>query len=1492
MAAAGQRPYNGVTAEDTRSSASLTQQSSSTVNQAGSQSQSSVPYSIKYPISSLLQDPNAPLSILPTLPSLSSNAYLPQSITSLGTAFTSAGTLPPSAASSKSVAQRRSQAPPIVVNDVRKVSKSEFDQYLAEVAPAWDRWQRESRKGKQGTADLRHHHQSRPSTSSELGLGITSSKIQDQVPSPPKQLEELPPLDGVPQIFFDPSFNLSNPRTFDLVTERIKVSPNASPALSQDGFDHESASDTVPGVGPSTLADLATDQILQEKLSHYTAIIESHLVREIGLRSSSFFSALSNLQSLHQQGEDTLIKISELQQALSPDTPGVGSSAKRGLRILRAQARRRGLERIEESVRAVEDLWSGVEAVRAMVENGEWQGALEISEQIKDVYYGRSTEESHQRAQGPNSRTDASTSTISPNKAQINFQRIKSLEGVPQKLTLLRAQIAKSLEAEIIAVLEHELDTSIREFMTQNSAWKGKAREDTQPSADTKERTRERIRPVVQGLVRSGGLDAAIAAWRELALREVRSRVRQFLPASDSTPVVEEDDALAQLAIKSVSRSSLDMGTISEKSLSLAKRLRALSHEAFLELCKSTFLALLACIEVVNMHAQVLGDLIAHASLENRDKRTGSGSGNGAGAQTDLKDRQNSLSVPGEEDPSASDRLLSSPTTSSGKEPPSPRDDEAHLIDITDVVHAVAELANLRFSKVLGVRTETHNNLSLAQFLDVFDTTWAFVLRCEQVCQRMIVGLRGVIVGQAKSFLQALHQRRLMESAKLVENEQWVAADVEASTQKTVNLLLVAATSDPPEFRVGDRLSAGSADVSSSETASKEQTKQLDIDGRGYFAVSAGLSTLDMLSDYCMIVVNCPLLVTDTMTRVIEFLKVSHGIRYAQIYSDDTVPQSFNSRTCQVVLGAGAMRSAGLKNITAKNLALASQALSIMISLIPYIRELLRRHLTTKQAVMLTEFDKLKRDYQEHQNEIHAKLVAIMGDRLQVHSRTLALIDWEQPNEKPGPNPWVEQLVKENVTLHRVLSRLLSPDTVTFIMRHVFDALESRLKEEFGKIPLKSDAAKEKLLTDATFLHNKLGDLQGLDLASPGRVLIDLVQSKTVDKPSTPTLSSAAPAQGSNASTTSVGTSRSSGDTPDLSHSDTPARTSLEQPPTPVIGTANTSVLPQSQASTAPPTPDPSGARRSSDAHVAPSPNVPLSGAPAKKKTIAERLAEMAKRGHRPASTVTHPATPKTDSGLVSSATTASSVAGSPVPRSSFEAQPSAQLADGAVSAQMETSAQPTRSDRDHLDELVRSPKPQSSGGFDDRENAHTQRALALVAPTDEANIDDGSVEAQTEGAVPAPASSSPSTATGAVPTVAEAESAEILTSLPSEATRDEADSNDSDKATDAKEDASVARNPVEIELQEAESILAETDTRKTEIAKHENAVSTDETDGILAEVDNLVAEDQQRTGSTSATLDENSGGGDALSVKADNATSGAMKTDIDVEEVEESSFL
>ena len=204
--------------------------------------------------------------------------------------------------------------------------------------------------------------------------------------------------------------------------------------------------------------------------------------------------------------------------------------------------------------------------------------------------------------------------------------------------------------------------------------------------------------------------------------------------------------------------------------------------------------------------------------------------------------------------------------------------------DVADVLHAAAELANLRFSKVIGVRSDVHAQLPLEDFVAIFDASWDFVVQCEVLCQRMIVGLRGVMVRQAKAFLTAFHQKRLTDSARLVENEQWAACDVEPRTRRVVGLVLQSAVSDPLELllgkrkeeriaRIGTTASNGAAQDGESdmETAS---TKQLDIEGREYFAVSAGLAGVDGLVDYLMVVMNCPLLTTDAMSKVVEYMKV------------------------------------------------------------------------------------------------------------------------------------------------------------------------------------------------------------------------------------------------------------------------------------------------------------------------------------------------------------------------------------------------------------------------------------------------------------------------------------------------------------------------------------------------------------------------------------------------------------------------------------------
>ena len=144
-----------------------------------------------------------------------------------------------------------------------------------------------------------------------------------------------------------------------------------------------------------------------------------------------------------------------------------------------------------------------------------------------------------------------------------------------------------------------------------------------------------------------------------------------------------------------------------------------------------------------------------------------------------------------------------------------------------------------------------------------------------------------------------------------MENEQWAQVEVPAASQRWADLLVECAVGNPPEFVPQQPRLQNGADEATSPHGSPPtvgSSKQLLVEGRPYFVVGATLKAIEMLLDYLKVIMNLSLLTTDAMSRTIEYLK------------------AFNSRTCQVVLGAGAMRSAGLKNITAKHLGMRHTA--------------------------------------------------------------------------------------------------------------------------------------------------------------------------------------------------------------------------------------------------------------------------------------------------------------------------------------------------------------------------------------------------------------------------------------------------------------------------------------------------------------------------------------------------------------------------------------
>jgi vacuolar protein sorting-associated protein 54 len=98
----------------------------------------------------------------------------------------------------------------------------------------------------------------------------------------------------------------------------------------------------------------------------------------------------------------------------------------------------------------------------------------------------------------------------------------------------------------------------------------------------------------------------------------------------------------------------------------------------------------------------------------------------------------------------------------------------------------------------------------------------------------------------------------------------------------------------------------------------------------------------------------------------------------------------------------------------------------VMIALTPSLKDCVGQYMPEKHMVLLTEFDRAVNDFKGHQQEIHVKLVAIMNERFSIHVKAMQVIQWDI-DETTGKqaNIYMETLVKETMTLHKVLSKYL-----------------------------------------------------------------------------------------------------------------------------------------------------------------------------------------------------------------------------------------------------------------------------------------------------------------------------------------------------------------------------------------------------------------------------------------------------------------------------------
>ncbi|KAF2467935.1 Vps54-domain-containing protein [Lindgomyces ingoldianus] len=967
--------------------------------------------------------------------------------------------------------------PPVTLTNVPHIEPSAFSSYLSQVGGLYDAFQRAkaevdgtapqifrrdtSKKDEFADALERGFQAGSPAPPrlSTSGLSPVSSPQAKRRSSGSKRaLPTITPLSTIPNVYFDENFHLENPRTFDIVSERSEV---VRPPQTKTSDDIKAANGSLDVPQPPGRKALATNAILQEKLSWYMDTVEVHLISSISTASTSFFAALGSLRELHWEASESVAKIKTIREDLSrlDEQMAIG-----GLKIVEMKRRRENLRRLTDATDQLQAVVLGLSYCDEVVDNG----ALEVAMARLDIV--------ERLICGTLDMTDPSTTAWIQSRlpsTPIDLRNLRALHGVSEGIHQLKLRIGKGFEARFLETLLADLRQHIKSVSSQDTLkrWitasqRARGEHSRMQSVlpaylKTDARFRSDLRANLVGLSGSNFTGQAAAAFRDAIVREMKVLIRHHLPSST------DDDAESMTSVSTRSSRAYNQ---QDKNSILARNLRAMDPADAEEFFINIFTDIGEALRRLSIQVKVLLDVTSGVSTPPPS----------SGGWKSPPRSPNLGSIDG--------YMGSGRNTPDPNNPNGLQEELMQALDMSSLLGQAVDAAQTQATKLLKVRSEATTHLPLDRFLRYFNLCRLFADECEAVSGRSGAALKGVVNNHIIDFVSRFADIEKQQLAQAMDSDRWEPKDFEQTDNAVLSRILQGMTNDHAEWvKAGALLSEippttnGTATTETNGTA-KEKPKNPHpaiVDEERYIISESSTVVLRGIDRFETLLAIIPSMTSEVSASLCEYLKL------------------FNSRLCQLLLGAGAMHSAGLKNINTKNLAIASQTLSFIIAILPYIRECARRH-TSAGKPQLAEFDNVKRLLHDQQTNIHDKLIDIMSNRATVHVRNLKKIEWDSDTER-DVSPNMEILTKETVTLDKVISKYLAEISVRMIMAPVFESYREQVGKVFKEATIKTAPGKARLLRDAQLFNSRLGQIDGA--GNTGTYLIQLVEAKTPPRP-------------------------------------------------------------------------------------------------------------------------------------------------------------------------------------------------------------------------------------------------------------------------------------------------------------------------------------------------------------------------------------------------------
>ncbi|XP_059616390.1 vacuolar protein sorting-associated protein 54 [Phlebotomus argentipes] len=368
----------------------------------------------------------------------------------------------------------------------------------------------------------------------------------------------------------------------------------------------------------------------------------------------------------------------------------------------------------------------------------------------------------------------------------------------------------------------------------------------------------------------------------------------------------------------------------------------------------------------------------------------------------------------------------------------SPADHRAVQQRLQDLLKTISNYCHERCATLVSNESLEKSSVTAEDISRLSGIVADFSGGCEAICGGQSVALRAAVTNQGTRFANKFHAERKSKLALLLDSERWKQAEVPAEFQWMV-----------------EHIGRGEFEWTREEGMSSPPSAVLLVDGEPFALVGAALLLVQIVSEYCRCAQQLPLIAAQLSRSVVDLLRI------------------FNSRCCQLVLGAGALHVAGLKTITSANLALVSRALQLVLWLLPHVKAHFQR--LEANGAIVAGYDTVEKDFVSHIKEVENKVMSIV----------CTMVDSQMSNwdaRPPVPSQAFRNLSRHFVKLHEAIAPILPDVQVHSVYRIVHKNFKDKLREQIAKHNIVNNGGPQhgSVTSELTFYMQTLRSLKAL----------------------------------------------------------------------------------------------------------------------------------------------------------------------------------------------------------------------------------------------------------------------------------------------------------------------------------------------------------------------------------------------------------------------------